>query len=342
MHGILARLALAASAVAAAVTGPVNAQPAADIYKGGQISIVVGASPGGGNDVYARIMTQHLGRFLPGNPTVILNHMPGAGGMIATNHLYTKAARDGTVLGAVHRNVLVYELLDGKGALYKTREFNWLGSLDKTVGVFLVSTKVPVKSFEDLKTRGVILGSTAAGGGSLVYPTLMNNLLGTKIKIVRGYKGNDEMYLAMERGETESRCCTPWTSVLATARDLITDKKVIPIVQFGLTRTPELPDVPLVTEFAEGDAKRIFELHLAEAELGRPFLLPPGVPADRVKLLRDAFMAMAKDKEFLEMAKKLGIDIAPVDGVTMEQILARIYSSPPELVERAKAALEGL
>lgn len=332
---LIAMGALAASATIAHAQAPPDT-------KTNQISIVVGASPGGGNDVYARVMTTHLGRFLPGNPTIILNHMPGAGGMIAANHLYAKAARDGSVIGAVHRSMLVYELLDGKGAMFKTREFRWLGSLDKTVGVFLVSTKVPVTSFADLKTRGVILGATAAGGGSLVYPTLMNNLLGTKIKIVRGYKGNDEMYLAMERGETESRCCTPWTSVLATARDLITDKKVIPIVQFGLTRTPELPDVPLVVEFAEGDARKIFELHLAEAEMGRPFLLPPGVPDERVKLMREAFMKMAADKEFQDAARKLGIDIAPVDGATMETILERIYATPPELVQRAKAALEGL
>jgi tripartite-type tricarboxylate transporter receptor subunit TctC len=326
----------------ACVAGFAQAQSGSDVFKGIQISVIVGASPGGGNDVYARLMAMQMGRFVPGNPNIIVVHMPGAGGMIAANHLYAKAAQDGTVIGAVHRSMLVYELLDGKGALFKTREFTWLGSLDKTVGVLLVTSKIPVTSFADLKTRGIILGATGAGGGSLVYPTLMNNLLGTKIKIVRGYKGNEDMYLAMERGETEARCCTPWSSVLATASDLITQKKVRPLLQFGLSRTEDLPDVPLVTEFAEGDAKKIFELHLAESEFGRPFLLPPGVPADRVKILRDAFMKMARDAEVKEAAKKLNIDIAPVDGVTMEKTLERIYATPPEIVKAARAAVEGL
>ena len=235
--------------------------------------------------------------------------------------------------------MLIYTLLDGKGARFDVNKLNWLGSINKEIPLVIAWHKVPVKTVADLKSRGLIIAGTAAGNDSVALPALINNLLGTKITIVAGYPSGEAMNLAMLRGEVEGRASMPWTTLQATRPDWVRDKKVNVVMQFAISRHPQLPNVPTAAELAPDKVSRqIVELYAAKNEMGRPYAAPPGVPADRVAVLRKAFMATITDPAFTANAKKLKLEVAAIDGAQMNRMLKRIYATPKDVVAKAKAA----
>jgi len=324
--------------VALSVSGAF-AETAAEFYKKNKIRMVIGAGPGGGNDTYARLVARHFSKHVPGNPKVIPQNRPGASGLVGLNFLYVKAPKDGSSFGTFNRAMLIYTLLDGQGARFDVNKLNWLGSINKEIPLVIAWHKVPVKTVADLKSRGLIIAGTAAGNDSVALPALINNLLGTKITIVAGYPSGEAMNLAMLRGEVEGRASMPWTTLKATRPGWVRDKKVNVVLQFSISRHPGLPNVPTAAELAPDKVSRqIVELYAAKNEMGRPYAAPPGVPADRVAVLRKAFMATIKDPAFTANAKKLKLEVAAVDGAEMQRMLKRIYATPKDVVAKAKAA----
>jgi tripartite-type tricarboxylate transporter receptor subunit TctC len=314
-----------------------NAESSAEFYSKTKLRMVIGAGPGGGNDTYARLVARHFTSHMPGKPKVIPQNRPGASGLVGLNYLYVKAPKDGSAFGTFNRGMLIYNLLDGKGARFDVNKLNWLGSINKEIPLVIAWHKVPVKSFADLKSRGLIVAGTAAGNDSVTLPALINNLLGTKITIVAGYPTGEAMNLAMLRGEVEGRGSMPWTTLKATRPDWVRDSKVNVVMQFSISRHPGLPKVPAAAELAPNEeVRQIIELYAAKNEMGRPYAAPPGVPAERVAILRKAFMATITDPAFAKAAEKLKLEIAAIDGSEMQDMLKRIYATPKAVVERAK------
>jgi tripartite-type tricarboxylate transporter receptor subunit TctC len=322
--------------IAASMTGA-SAETPKEFYSKNKLRMVIGAGPGGGNDTYARLLAKHFSAHVPGNPKVIPQNRPGASGLVGLNFLYVKAPKDGSAFGTFNRAMLVYTLLDGKGARFDVNKLNWLGSVNQEIPLVIAWHTVPVKTFADLKTRGLIIAGTAAGNDSVTMPALINNLFGTKITIVAGYPTGEGMNLAMLRGEVEGRASMPWTTLKATRPDWVRDKKVNILLQFSVERHPGLPDIPTAAELApDEEARQIVELYASKNEMGRPYAAPPGVPADRVAVLRKAFMATVKDPAFGAAAKKLKLEVAAISGDKMQGMLKRIYATPKAVVDRAK------
>jgi tripartite-type tricarboxylate transporter receptor subunit TctC len=317
------------------------AQGAADFYKGKTASIYVGYTVGGGYDLYARVIARHLGRYIAGNPTFVAKNMEGAGSVRLANWLYNAAPKDGSVMGTIGRGAAFEPLLGQKGALFDAAKFTWIGSANSEVSVCVAWSDAGIARFEDLPEKQLIVGATGAGGDTDAFPRVLNAVLGTKLKLVSGYPGGNDVDLAMERGEVKGRCGWSWSSVKSTHPDWIRDHKIKVLVQLGLTKHPDLPDVPLVTEFAKTDAQRqLLRLIFARQVMGRPYLAPPGVPRDRAEMLRNAFAATLHDPDFLADAEKSQIEINPVSGDAIEKLVAEAYQTPAEVVQRAAAMLK--
>jgi len=328
-------LLLAATIVLASFGGGAQAQ---SYYEGKTVRIVVGLAPGGGFDTYARVIGRHIGKHIPGNPTVVVRNMPGAGGIVAANHLYNAAERDGTVIACVQNNVPFEPLYGTKQAQYDSTKFNWLGSPSTEVALITVWHTTPVATIEDAKTYELKLGSSGANSTPSFYGRLATEALGVKIKLVVGYPGQNEALLAMERGEIDGYPSAFYNSLMATRPTWIKDKKVKLLVQFGAAKEPALPDVPFAPDLARNaDDKMLIEGGSAPLAIGRPFLMPPGVPEDRLKAMRVALWDTFKDPEFVEDAKqsKLGAD-SPRTGAQLQDIIERFYKSPPEVIERLR------
>lgn len=339
MASSILRAGMAGLCLAAIPLSGLMAESPKEFYAKTKIRMVIGAGPGGGNDTYARLVAKHFTSHMPGKPKVIPQNRPGASGLVGLNFLYVKAPKDGSAFGTFNRGMLIYNLLDGKGARFDVTKLNWLGSVNKEIPLVIAWHTVPVKSFADLKSRGLIVAGTAVGNDSVALPSLINNLLGTKITIVAGYPTGEGMNLAMLRGEVEGRGSMPWTTLKATRPGWVRDKKVNIIMQFAIERHPGLPDVPAAAELAPDEqARQIVELYAAKNEMGRPYAAPPGVPADRVAALRAAFMATIKDPTFVAAARKLKLEVAPIDGAKMQGMLTRIYATPKDVVAAAKEA----
>ncbi len=318
-----------------------HAQSPADFYKGKTVDLMIGYSVGGGYDVYARLIARYLGRHIPGNPTVTPKNMEGAGSLRLANWLYNVAPKTGLVIGTIGRGTGFDPMLGSKNAQFDGTKFNWIGSANNEVSVCVVwNGRGKATKFEDLLTKELNVGGTGAAADTDQFPRIINGVLGTKMKIITGYPGGNDVNLAMERGEVDGRCGWSWSSVKSTRANWVGDKKITILMQLALAKHPDLPDVPLIVDLAKSDEQRqILKLIFARQPLGRPFLAPPGVPADRVEALRKAFMDTMADKEFLAEAEKAKLEITPIAGEAVQQLVTEVYQTPAAVARKASAIL---
>jgi tripartite-type tricarboxylate transporter receptor subunit TctC len=310
-----------------------------DFFAGKQIRIIVGTGTGGGYDSAARLVGRHLGKHIPGNPTFVVQNMPGASGITATNFLYEAAPADGTVLATVNNSIPFYEAIRQPGVRYKAEELQWIGSLLQTATTVSVWHTAGVRTIEDAKQKEVIMGATGAAGTKAAYPALLNNTIGTKFKIVTGYEGGNTLRLAMERGEVLGDGSARWSSWKSTRPEWIKDRKIIAIVQIGLKKDDDLKDVPLLTELAQNDEQRqMFEFISAPIAMQQPFVAPPGIPPDRLNLLRRGFDAMIKDPAFLAEVHRLDLELDPVSGEEVQKIVRSVVGASPAIIQRVQEA----
>jgi len=317
---------------------PAQAQPAAQFYKGRTLTLIVSDAAGGGYDIMARTVAKYLGSHLPGSPRIIVQNMPGAGGIVAMNYLFTTAPRDGSMIGAVDNNTPFEPLLGTPEARYDSRRFNWLGSPTEEVGLIMVWHTVPVNSIDDLRKQEISVGSSGANSTPSFYARLLNATLRTRMRIVVGYAGQTDVYLAMERGEVDGFPSMFFNSLNATRPNWRAEKKIKLLVQFGLTREPSLPNVPSALDLvASPEDKMLLKAGLAEVAAGRPYLLPPNVPPDRVALMRAALLATFNDAGFRADAKRMYLGVTlPRDGDQLQKLIADTYRTPPQIVERLR------
>jgi tripartite-type tricarboxylate transporter receptor subunit TctC len=314
------------------------AADAADFYKGKQLTIIVGSSSGGGYDTYGRAISRHIGRFLPGHPTVLVQNMPGAGSVKATNYLYNVAPKDGTVIAAVFSGIPAQPLIDPHGVQFDVRKFTWLGSAAQSTFVGYVWHTAPVQTLEQLKTQEMIVGSS--GGATREFPMISNAVLGLKFKIVEGYKGTNETGLAVERGEVQGDGGITWDSLEAQHFQWLQDKKIRVFVQYGSEPNPELKDVPLMLSLAKTkEDRQALNLEFSRGDFARPYIAPPSLPKDRVKELRTAFMDTMKDKAYIADAKKLHLDVNAISGEKVDALIAELYQTPKSAVERVRKVI---
>jgi tripartite-type tricarboxylate transporter receptor subunit TctC len=332
MRGVT--LARGATAVILAL-GPISvgsAQSPAEFYRGKSLDLYIGYSAGGGYDVYARALARYMGRFIPGNPTIVPKNMSGAGSLVLANWLYNVAPKDGTAFGMIGRGTGFDPLLGSTKAQFDATRFNWLGSMNDEVSVCVAWHTTGITTLEQVEQRELTVGGSGPAADTDQFPKVLNATIGTKFKIVTGYPGGNDVDLAMERGEVMGRCGWSWSSVIATHQSWIDDKKINVLVQLSLKKHPDLPNVPLVMDFAKTEQQaQIFKLVFARQPMGRPFLAPPGIPADRVAALRKAFMETLQDREFLAEAEKMKLEINPVSGDEVQRIVQDVYLTPKPL-----------
>ena len=320
--------------------GAVRAQD--NFYAGKSIMLVVSTSSGGGYATYARVLSRHIANHIPGTPSIVMQFREGAGGIVAANYLYNTAPRDGTVFAAIHRGAISsVPLYGGEGVKYEPPRFTWIGSLNNEISFCVSWHTSAVKTFRDMQARELIVGGVGDGSETDFYPYIVNNIFGTKVKLITGYKGGDGISLAMERGEVEGRCAWSLSSIRTSRGDWLRDNKLNFLIQFALEKNAEMPDVPLVLDLAKNaDERKMLELLFTPQVLGRAYLAPPDVPADRTRILRAAFDAMVKDPAFLAEADKVQIDIAAVSGEKVAQLIDQMYATSPDLIRAAAAAME--
>jgi tripartite-type tricarboxylate transporter receptor subunit TctC len=313
----------------------------AAFYKDKTLRIVVGVAVGSGYDINARTLARHMGAHIPGNPQIIVQNQPGAGSLTMTNTLYSSGPFDGTVIGAPFNGLPTAPLLQPNGVRFDPTKLNWIGSTNRETHVSYVWHTAPVQSLEDLKTKELVVGAQAPGTTQYDFPILGNDLFGWKFRVVKGYDGTPKIHLAMESGEVQGVGATSWTTLKAINSNWLSDKKIKVIAQWALRKHPDLPDVPLVLDLAKTDADRqALLLGLARLDFGRPFFVPPGVPANRVEALRRAFDATMKDPAFLAEAEKLKLDIDPISGAQVAELIAQVAATPPDVAARVREALE--
>jgi tripartite-type tricarboxylate transporter receptor subunit TctC len=339
MFGVLRRWSSATVLLLAACASAL-AQSPADFYKGKNVDLYIGYSVGGAYDLYARMLARHMGKHIPGNPNVLPKNMEGAGSLRLANWLYNVAPKDGSAFAIIGRGTGFDPLLGNKAAQFDAAKYTWIGSANNEVSVCVAWHTSPIKKFEDMLTRELIVGGTSSSADTDQFPKITNGVLGTRMKVVTGYPGGNEVGLAMERGEVQGRCGWSWSSVKSTHQRSIDEKKFSILVQLGLDKHPDLPDVPLILDFAKSDEQRqILRLIFARQAMGRPFVGPPNIPPDRTKTLRDAFMATMQDKDFLADTAKAQMEITPVDGEKVQALVKEIYATPPEIAKMAASYL---
>jgi tripartite-type tricarboxylate transporter receptor subunit TctC len=325
--------------IAMAWTAPLSAQSVEEFYSSHDVDLYIGYSTGGGYDAHARTLARHMGKHIPGNPEIIPRNREGAGSMLLTNELASTLPNDGTVFAAIGRGQVLQPLYGVPEATFKPREFNWIGSTSNEVSICIVWKDVPVDSWQDLKTRGMIVGGTGPGADTDTFPRLLNNILGTKLQLITGYPGGSDVVLAMERGEVEGRCGYSYSSMVSQRPDLLEDKKIRILMQMSTAKHPAIPDVPLVMDLAETDRDReVMTMVFAPQVMGRPFVAPAGVPEDRVAALRAAFDATMKDPEYLADVEKQGLELEPVSGEEIQALVVRMYDQPQDIIDAAKEA----
>lgn len=316
-----------------------RAQSAADFFSQKVLTFTVVFAPGGTFDLYSRLVAMHLSRFLPGNPKIIVQNTPGASGLTGALRLATQAARDGSELGMVDRSIAVTQVMRGADFPIDAAKYNWIGSVASYSGVIYVKGSTGVKKFEDLRKLPVVMGSWGVDSSSYTYPVLLNALAGTKFKVVTGYRGASETELAIERNEVEGRMSS-WSQLKMTKAGPLAAGELVPVIQTGIRRNPELPNIPLVSETASTDqGRRILEFIDSESAIGWSVLAPPGVPADRVEVLRRAFSQMVGDPTFVADVKSKGLDLIPSTGQEIDAIVKRTLSIPGDDIAAMKALI---
>ncbi|NBS12062.1 MAG: hypothetical protein EBS77_05245 [Gammaproteobacteria bacterium] len=326
---------LAAGTVVAGGHGSV-----ADFYKGKTVELYIGYDPGGGYDTYARLLARHIGKHIPGNPDVVPKNMPGAGSVKLTNWLWEGAPKDGTVFGAISRGAPFEPVLGNDKAKFRANKFNWVGSANNEVSVCATMKRNGITNWEQLKTQELTVGGNGSGSDTEQFPKLMNAVLGTKFKVIGPYGGGSDIVKAMEAGELGGRCGWSWSSVKGTKADLLASGELVLLMQMSGSKHPELPDVPLVMDLAKSKEERqMLNLIFARQALGRPYVAPPDIPADRAKALQDAFVATVNDPAFIAEAKKMDLELSPLSGDEVAALVAESYDTPQAVIDRAIDAI---
>jgi tripartite-type tricarboxylate transporter receptor subunit TctC len=317
--------------------GLARGESAEEFYRGKSINLVIGYPPAGANDVYARMVAHHIGKHIPGNPTIVPRNVPGAGSLLAASRIFNIEPKDGTTLGLLVPTLPLDEKLGNPAANYRAAGFAWIGRMAPAPNVTFIMNTSAVKTIEDAFDKVAILGATGKSATNSIYPTVLNNVLGTKFRIVNGYEGSAAVMLAMERGEVEGHSST-YDSLKAVHPDWIAGKRVNIVVQYMLHRHPELTGVPTSIDLAKTDEQRaILSAVSSASEIGKFVLTTPGVPADRVTALRRAFDAMVKDPDFIAEAQKLRVELLPLPGEDLQRIVESVQNLTPELTQQIKA-----
>jgi len=315
------------------------AQPAEQFFRGKVVNLYIGFAPGGTYDYFGRMVGRFIGKHIPGNPTVVAQTMQGAGSLQAANFIFAQAPKDGTAWGVVTQTLALEEALRSPGAHYKAAEFTWIGRMTSILEVYFTWKTSKAKTIEDARQHETPMAGTGAGSPSEGYPKLLNALAGTKFKIISGYPGSTQGMLAMERGEVDGGL-TSWNTIKRTKQNWLQNRDINVLVQYAPERHPELRDVPTVLEVAQTpEGRQALAFYISGADLGRSLLAPPGIPAERVKVLRAAFDAMIKDPEFLAEIEKSGQEFQPASGEQVQKLIAEAASAPREVVERTEAIL---
>jgi tripartite-type tricarboxylate transporter receptor subunit TctC len=324
-------------------SGPVWAEDLAAAWRGKTVSILVGTSAGGGYDTYARMLGRYLGKHIPGNPNVVVTNMPGAASNTMAGYVAGVAPKDGTVIGAPFSTQPLAGVLDDPGQLrYDVMKLNYIGSANDDAFLCIVRKDAPAKSFADAFKTEVVMAGTAETGSTGYLPLLLNNVLGTKFRVVFGYPGSREMTMAMQKGEVHGQCGMGWSSMLTQYKDLISNNEVTLLVQERIKGHPDMDQlgVPRSGDFATTDEqRRILEIVYAQETFGRPYFVAPEVPKERVEALRTAFMETWRDPELLAEARKMNLEVGPISGEDLQSMLAKIYANPPDLLARTRAAI---
>jgi tripartite-type tricarboxylate transporter receptor subunit TctC len=313
-----------------------GAQSVEDFYRGKTITAIIGYPPGASNDFYVRAVARHMGRHIPGNPLVVPRNMPGGGSLVAANHIFNVAPKDGTTLGLIVPTAPLEERLGASNVRFKAAQFNFIGRLAPTPSVTFTVASSPVKTIKHAMEREASLGASGRSSTVAIYPSLLNHVVGTKFKLVMGYKGSAEAMLAMDRGEVEGHTTT-WDGVKSRAEQHLRDKTINMLVQYGLKRHPELPDVPTSVELGrtpeQVEALRVFA---NATDVGRFILSTPDTPAERIQALRRAFDAMVKDPEFIADLKNQKLEHGPLSGEELQQLVAEVANVSPATIERVR------
>ncbi|MEA2982955.1 MAG: hypothetical protein QOF09_4778 [Alphaproteobacteria bacterium] len=327
--------------VCAALSSSAHAQSVSEFYKGKNVDLYIGYSVGGGYDLYARLLARHLGKHIPGNPNVLPRNMEGAGSLRLANWLYSAAPKDGTAIGIISRGTPFDPLLSRPGIQFEAVKYSWVGSANNEVSVCVSASRSGIVVFDDMKTKEIIVGAAGVSSDDDQFPRVINAVFGTKMRVISGYPGGNDVVLAIERGEVNGRCGWSWSSMKSAQASWLTENKVHILAQLALSKHADLPNVPLIIDLAQNDEQRqILRLIFARQGLGRPFLGPPGIPPDRLEALRQAFDATMKDREFLAEAEKLKLEINPLTGAEVESLVKQVYAdTPPEVAKRAASLL---
>jgi tripartite-type tricarboxylate transporter receptor subunit TctC len=329
------------AALALFACAPARAQDdTAAFFKGKVVRIVVGSGVGSGYDITARTLARHMAKYIPGNPTLIVQNQPGAAGLTMTNSLFANGPFDGTAIGEPFNGTPTMPLLQPQVVRFDAARLVYLGSANRETQVMYVWNTVPVQTLEDVKTTEIAMGAQAPGSTQYDYPVLLDRLFGYKFKVIIGYESTPKIHLALERGEVQGTIAN-WSTVKALNYNWIAGKQIRLLVQWALRRSPELPEVPLIFDSVKSDADRAaIKLAVARLEFGRPFFVPPGVPADRVAALRRAFDLTVKDPAFLAEAATEKMDVDPLSGAEVQALVEEVSRTPPDVVERVRAALD--
>ncbi len=331
----------AAALGVAAITGSARADSVSDFYAGKTLSLIAGFPPGGGYDTYVRVLARHFGRFIPGRPAVVPSNMPGAGSLLAANYLYGKAPADGTVLAMFASSAAMEPLLGNKAALFDAARFGWIGSMSQDISYCGVwQAPGAAKSFDEMMTKETIFGGGATSAITFQHPMVLKNVLGANIRVIPGYPGTRDIDLALHRGEVNGLCGLYVSTIRAAFPEDVASGQLKLVIQMGSKTSDAYGAVPSVFDYAKTDQDRaVLDVHFKQLILGRPLAGPPGLPADRLKALREALQATMRDKDFLAEADKVGLEIDPASAEEVEQLLQRFAAFPPEVFRKAQEAI---
>jgi tripartite-type tricarboxylate transporter receptor subunit TctC len=317
------------------------ADPVEDFYKGRQLKLIIGSNSGGAYDAYGRLLAAHLGRHIPGQPTIVASNMPGASGVQSAVYLQQIAPRDGSTLGLFNQSIGQRQMIDPEAARFDAGAFHWLGAMAITTNVFITWYASGVRSLDDARSKDVVMGALSSDGGNAVYPLLLNRFLGTRFKVVLGYQGGNTIQYAMERGEVDGRAAVVWSGLKAGWPHWIAQKKINVLLQIGFSKEPDLPEVPLLIDLAKTPVERaIFRFVSSDSAMGFPVVAPPGVAPERVAALRKAMQAAMADPAFRADAERRGLPIQPVTGEDVQTVVEALIATPKDVIATLKQSIE--